>query len=159
MVEAEEMHRFNCSTPHTAHCLASGEVMISTMGDIEGNGKCDFILLDGKTFEVKGNWVKNKGGVFNYDFWYQPYFDAMVSSEWGAPKIFKRGFDPSDPLDPKIYGRSLNFFSWSKRELIQTVNLGLDGVTPLEIRFLHDPKQPQGFVGCGVNSNIYRLHY
>ncbi|XP_068917960.1 methanethiol oxidase [Tenebrio molitor] len=158
VVEAEEMHRFNCSTPHTAHCLASGEVMISTMGDTEGNGKCDFILLDGKTFEVKGNWVKNKGGVFNYDFWYQPYFDAMVSSEWGAPKIFKRGFDPSDPLDPKIYGRSLNFFSWSKRELIQTVNLGLDGVTPLEIRFLHDPKQPQGFVGCGVNSNIYRFY-
>ncbi|XP_044258107.1 methanethiol oxidase [Tribolium madens] len=158
VVEAEEIHRFNCSTPHTTHCLASGEVMISAMGDNQGNGKCEFILLDGKTFEVKGTWTRNKTGAFNYDFWYQPYFDIMVSSEWGAPRILKRGFQSTDPDDQKIYGRSLNFFSWSKRELLQTVNLGFDGVSPLEIRFLHNPKQPQGFVGCALNANIFRFY-
>lgn len=80
----------------------------------------------------------------------------MVSSEWGAPKVFKKGFKPSDILDTSVYGRSLNFFSWSKRELIQTINLGDDGIAPLEVRFLHDPKKPVGFVGCAVNANVYR---
>lgn len=152
------MQKFDCSTPHTAHCLASGEVMISTMGDVKGNGKSEFILLDGKTFEVKGTWTNNnKRGKFNYDFWYQPYFDVMVSTEWGAPKVFKRGFQKNDHLNEETYGRSLNFYSWSTHELIKTINLGLDGITPLEVRFLHNPKQPQGFVGCAVSSSIYRF--
>ena len=29
---------------------------------------------------------------------------------------------------------------------------------PLEIRFLHDPKQPQGFVGCALNAVVYRFY-
>lgn len=97
-----------------------------------------------------------KAPKFNYDFWYQPYFDIMVSTEWGAPKIFKTGFSPEHFKDPEAYGCSINFFSWSKRELIQTINLGEDGLAPLEIRFLHDPKEPQGYVGCAVNANVYR---
>ena len=27
------------STPHTSHCLADGNIMVSAMGDPEGNGK------------------------------------------------------------------------------------------------------------------------
>lgn len=80
----------------------------------------------------------------------------MVSSEWGAPKVFKTGYHPSHATDKEAYGRSLNFFSWSKRELIQTIDLGDDGIAPLEVRFLHDPKQSQGFVGCAVNANVFR---
>lgn len=78
----------------------------------------------------------------------------MVSTEWGTPRVFKTGFQP-DHLKTD-YGTSLNFFSWSKRELIQTIDLGEDGLAPLEIRFLHNPKESQGFVGCAVNANIYR---
>lgn len=44
----------DCRTPHTTHCLANGEIMISIMGDKEGNGKSDFILIDGKTYKTKG---------------------------------------------------------------------------------------------------------
>lgn len=54
------------------------------------------------------------------------------------------------------YGRSLNFYSWTERKLIQTIDLGQDGIAPLEIRFLHDPKASEGFVGCAVNSSIFR---
>ncbi|XP_057671548.1 methanethiol oxidase-like [Diorhabda carinulata] len=159
VVEGTEMRKFNCRTPHTAHCLANGEIMISIMGDNEGNAKSDFILLDSKTFEVKGTWVKNgKSAKFNYDFWYQPYFDVMVSTEWGVPKLFKHGYHKSHSENPDIYGRSLNFFSWSKRELIQTINLGEDGVAPLEVRFLHNPQEPQGYVGCAVKANVYRFY-
>lgn len=55
IIEADEMHKYDCATPHTTHCLASGEIMISIMGDVEGNGKGDFVLIDGKTLQTKGN--------------------------------------------------------------------------------------------------------
>jgi selenium-binding protein 1 len=56
-----------------------------------------FLLIDGETFKVVGNWEKDKiSAPFGYDFWYQPRHNVMVSTEWGAPhKIFK-GFNPQD---------------------------------------------------------------
>uniref|UniRef100_A0A1I7XR09 MFS domain-containing protein n=1 Tax=Heterorhabditis bacteriophora TaxID=37862 RepID=A0A1I7XR09_HETBA len=33
--------------------------------------------------------------AFNYDFWYQPKRDIMISTEWGNPNFIKEGFDPS----------------------------------------------------------------
>lgn len=54
VVEPEELHKFDLATPHTTHCLASGEIMISTMGTPEGGPKGSFVLLDASTFTVKG---------------------------------------------------------------------------------------------------------
>ncbi|XP_060535555.1 methanethiol oxidase [Cylas formicarius] len=158
VIESEEMQKLNCSTPHTAHCLATGDIMISVMGDVDGNPKSDYVLVDGKTFTVKGTWVKGDSAKFNYDFWYQPYYDVMVSSEWGAPRIFKTGVHPGDSVENLAFGKSINFYSWSKRQLIQTIDLDGDGVAPLEIRFLHDPKEKQGYVGCAVSSTIIRFY-
>lgn len=40
VVESDEIHaKSSLSTFHTSHCLASGEIMISALGDINGNGK------------------------------------------------------------------------------------------------------------------------
>ena len=52
------MHAFGVSTPHTAHCLADGNVMISTMGDrpvgkAKGNAKGDFVIVDMKAKKIK----------------------------------------------------------------------------------------------------------
>lgn len=159
IIEPEKMHAFGGSTPHTVHCLASGDVMISLMGDPKGEALGEFILIDSNDWEVKGLWTKGeKKAKFGYDFWYQPYWDIMVSSEWGAPKSFKKGFSPEDTYNPKLTGRSLNFYSWSERNLIQTIDLGEEGIAPLEVRFLHDPKASHGFVGCAVNANIFRFY-
>lgn len=54
VIESSEMHSFNCATPHTTHCSPTGEIMISCLGDKDGNGKCDFILIDAETFKMKG---------------------------------------------------------------------------------------------------------
>lgn len=48
------MRNLDCRTPHTSHCLPTGEIMISIMGDRQGNGKCDFVLVDGKTYKTTG---------------------------------------------------------------------------------------------------------
>lgn len=159
VIDGSKMRSFNCSFPHTTHCLATGEIMISTMGDENENGKGDFVLIDSKTLEVTGTWTKGKNHAkFGYDFWYQPYHDVMISSEWGTPKYFKSGFHAEDISDPERYGTKLNVYKWSTRELQQVIDLGSEGCAPLEIRFLHDPKSAQGFVGCAVQANVYRFY-
>ena len=41
---------------------------------------------------------------FNYDFWYQPRHNVMVSSELGAPKTYVPGFNLDDVAAGQ-YGR------------------------------------------------------
>uniref|UniRef100_A0A4W3HBI0 Methanethiol oxidase n=1 Tax=Callorhinchus milii TaxID=7868 RepID=A0A4W3HBI0_CALMI len=94
---SEVMGKCGLANPHTSHCLGSGEIMISSLGDLAGNGKGGFILLDGENFAVKGNWERDgQAAPFGYDFWYQPQHNVMVSSEWGAPKALSHGFRPED---------------------------------------------------------------
>lgn len=50
---------------------------------------CLFIYTYISTSET---WTKGKTAKFGYDFWYQPYWDVLVASEWGTPKYFKTGF-------------------------------------------------------------------
>jgi len=156
IVEPSEMfERAGLSTPHTTHCLANGEVMISCMGDPQGNTKGGFVLLDGETFIMKDNWER-ENSKFGYDFWYQPYFNVMVSTGWGVPNAFKYGFDPKD-VDKGNYCHEIYFWDWEEHKLIQTIDLGPDGLIPLETRFLHDPEVPEGYVGCTLGSNVF--HY
>jgi selenium-binding protein 1 len=156
VVDTSEMHSYKVSAPHTTHCLPNGEVMISCMGDDKHNNKGSFILLDGKTFDIKGIWNKDKSVEFGYDFWYQPRHNVMISSEWGAPKAFKKGFDLTD-VSNKLYGNCLNVWDWSQKVPLQKIDLGDKGFMPLEIRFLHNPSAAEGFVGCALSSTIYRF--
>ncbi|CAI5465165.1 unnamed protein product [Closterium sp. Yama58-4] len=142
---------------HTTHCLGSGEILISALGDPEGNaGDTGFLLLS-EDFEIKGRWQKEGGAKlpFHYDYWYQPRHNVLVSSAWGAPKRFTKGFDPGHVAED--YGRHLYFWDWTTHELTQTVDLGNEGLIPLEIRFLHDPDKAVGFVGAALSSNIIRI--
>ena len=47
VVEPDEIKKkAKLSYPHTSHCLANGQVMISAMGDVDGNAKgIDFVIL------------------------------------------------------------------------------------------------------------------
>ena len=59
-----------------------------------------FILLDGNSFDVVGNWEKEgQATPFGYDFWYQPRHNVMISSGWGDPRAFLNGFNPQDVAD------------------------------------------------------------
>ena len=69
--------------------------------------------------------------------------------------IFMQGFNPADV--PTAYGDTLTFWDWKQRKVTQTVKLGPDGLIPLELRFLHDPAQPHGFVGAALSSNV--IHF
>ena len=43
------------------------------------------------------------------------------------------------------------------KKLKQSVDLGQDGLIPLEVRFLHNPAAPHGFVGAALASNVIRF--
>ena len=143
------------SAPHTVHCLPSGEIMISMLGNAKGDAPGGFLLLNEK-FEVKGRWEKDAAGMkFNYDFWYQPRHNVMVSSEWAAPKTFAPG--PSfDDVKAGKYGRKIHIWDWKEKKIRQSFDLGAAAI-PLEVRFAHDPAKPFGFVGAALSSTMWRF--
>ncbi len=152
----------------------SGEIMISCLGNAKGELPGGFVLVS-ENFEVIGRW--NDENVpsnvqFYYDFWYKPRHNIMVSSEWAAPNVFEKGknlifisseilisflgFNPKDVALNK-YGQSLHFWDWSKRKYLKTIDLGADGLIPLELRFCHDPDTPYGYVVCALGSSVFRF--
>ena len=42
--------------------------------------------------------------------------------------------------------------------MIQDIDLGEEGMIPLELRFLHDPDETQGYVGAALSSNVFRFY-
>jgi selenium-binding protein 1 len=156
VISADEViHKTKLTSPHTVHCLPTGEIMLSMLGDAKGNAPGGFLLLDDK-FKVAGRWDSEPSGMrLNYDFWYQPRQNVMVSSEWGAPNTIQDGFKLDD-VKAGRYGRRLNFWDWTDRRLTQTVDLGETGMIPLEVRFHHNPASAQGFVGAALSSTIWR---
>lgn len=142
------------TAPHTVHCLPDGRIMISMLGNEKGEGPGGFLLLDQK-FEVAGRWEANVEGMhYNYDFWYQPRQNVMVSSEWAAPNTFRPGFKLEDVKAGK-FGRHLNVWDWKTRQIKQSIDLGDQGLIPLEVRFHHDPESTHGFVGAALSSVMF----
>jgi selenium-binding protein 1 len=144
------------TTPHTVHCLSDGKIMISMLGDENREAPGGFLLLNDK-FDVLGRWEASRKGMdFNYDFWYQPRHNVMLSSEWAAPKTVAQGFKVDDVKAGK-YGKKLHFWNWKTKKITQTIDLGGDGLIPLEVRFHHNPDSTHGFVGAALSSTMW--HY
>ncbi len=157
VIEAQEIKdKTKLSAPHTVHCLPDA-IVISMLGDEDGNGPGGFLTLD-EDFNVTGRWDRGINGMrFNYDFWYQPRHNVMVSSEWAAPKTYKSGFKLEDVQAGK-YGSQIHFWDWSKREIVKSVDLGEGGLIPLEVRFQHDPESTHGYVGAALSSAMWHWY-
>jgi selenium-binding protein 1 len=151
---AEVVRKSKLTAPHTVHCLADGQIMISMLGNENLDGPGGFLLLDEK-FEIAGQWEASREGMrFNYDFWYQPRHNVMVSSEWAAPKTTRPGFKLEDVQAGK-YGQHLHFWDWKERRIAKSIDLGEKGLIPLEVRFHHDPASTHGFVGAALSSVMW----
>jgi selenium-binding protein 1 len=159
VIEPQELaEKTGYTRPHTVHCMPGDNVVVSMLGDREGGGAGGFAVLDAKTFDVKGRW--ENGGQhpsLNYDFWYQPRQNVLISSEFGEPNAYEEGFDIED-VGAGRYGQRLHFWDLAERTLQQTIDLGADGLVPLEVRFLHDPESDSGFVGAALSSNMFHWH-
>jgi len=159
VIEPEEIKaKTGYSGPHTVHCMPGDIVTISMLGDENGDLPGGFAVLDARDFSVLGRWENDKGPQeLMYDFWYQPRQNTLISSEWAAPNTFGPGFDPAQVAAGK-YGQRLHFWDLEQKNHVQTVDLGDEGLIPLEIRWLHDPDAREGFVGATLSSNVMRFH-
>lgn len=157
VIEPDEIvKKTKLTAPHTVHCLADGNIMISMLGDDKLNGPGGFLLLDDK-FEVAGRWEKSTTGMhYNYDYWYQPRHNVMVSSEWAAPSTTRPGFKLDDVKAGK-YGQHLHFWNWTDRTIAKSIDLGPKGMVPLEVRFHHNPASTHGFVGAALSSVMWHF--
>jgi selenium-binding protein 1 len=157
VIEPEEIvAKTGYTRPHTVHCMPGERVVISMLGNEDGSKGGGFAMLDATTFEVLGRWEQDRNGQdINYDFWYQPRHNTMVSSEFGIPAAYEPGFDLAD-VQAGRYGQRLHFWNLGERRVEQTVDLGADGLIPLEVRFLHDPEAQTGFVGAALSSTMWR---
>jgi selenium-binding protein 1 len=146
------------SAPHTVHCMPGEIVVMSMLGDANGDAPGGFAVLDAKDFSVLGRWDEGGSSAeFNYDFWYQPRKNVMISSEWAAPNVFKPGFNLDDVTAGR-YGHSIHFWDLADKRITQTVDLGADGLIPLEVRWQHNPESESGFVGAALSSAMFNWH-
>ncbi|NWT12436.1 SBP1 oxidase, partial [Vireo altiloquus] len=134
--EAEELSRqAQAAFPHTSHCLGSGEILISCLGDPAGNGK-------GAGNPQEPPWVgisKIPKTSLGWDL-QTPQTSLEFPDFWAG-----------------LYGQHINVWDWSSHCLRQQLDLGR-GSVPLEIRFLHHPQACQGFVGCALSGAVQRFY-
>jgi selenium-binding protein 1 len=126
------------------------------LGNAKGDAPGGFLQLN-PDFSIKGRWGMDAQDVkYNYDFWYQPRHNLMLSSEWAAPNTYLKGFDPKDVAAGK-YGQKLHVWDFAKAKPTQTIDLGDGGRIPLEVRFHHDPASTHGYVGAALSSAIWHV--
>jgi selenium-binding protein 1 len=156
VIEPEEVFEYDLSAPHTVHCIPDGQILISMLGDADGDLPGGFLQLDESDFSIAGRWDPPGEIEMNYDYWYQPRRNVMISSEWAAPKTYYPGFDLDD-VEAGKYGRQLHVWDWEAGTVEQTLDLGEEGMIPLEVRFLHSPDHAHGYVGAALSSNIFHF--
>lgn len=149
---AEYTAKTGYSRPHTAHCGPEG-IYVTNLGTAHGDeGPGGIALLDHDTFEVIGQWEKDRGDQYlAYDFWWHINHDVMITSEWGTPRQIENGLIAEELLANK-YGHSIHFFDMKKRTNIQTIDLGEQYQMALELRPAHDPAKQYGFVGVVIST-------
>jgi selenium-binding protein 1 len=157
VIEPEEIFEYDLSAPHTVHCVPEGKIVISMLGNADGELPGGFLQLDQDDFSIDGHWEADRGDVeMQYDYWYQPRHGVMLSTEWAAPKTYYPGFDLDD-VEAGKYGDSIHVWDWETREYQDTLTFGEEGLIPLEIRMLHNPEATEGYVGAALSSNILRF--
>jgi selenium-binding protein 1 len=155
VIEPEAVYEYDLSAPHTVHCIPDGEILISMLGDADGELPGGFLELN-DDYEIEGRWDPPGEIAFNYDFWYQPRHNVMVSTEWAAPTTYYPGFDMDD-VEAGKYGDSIHVWDWEAGVVEQTLALGEEGLLPLEVRFLHSPESTHGYVGAALSSNVFHF--
>ena len=159
VIEPEDVIRETGLTrPHTVHCMPGDNIVVAMLGDEAGGGAGGFLNIDAKTFEIKGRWEAGDNlPPLNYDFWYQPRKNTLISSEFGEPNAYEKGFDLED-VKAGRYGQRLHFWNLEDRTLQQSIDLGEKGLVPLEVRWLHNPEADEGFVGAALSSVVWRWY-
>lgn len=147
MLEPDEvMEKSGYSRVHTVHC-GPDALYLNAIGAPDGAGPGGVFLMDHQTFEIKGQWEKDRGSQqFAYDFWWHLNHDTMITSEWGTPNMVENGLNPEILLNAG-YGHQIHVWDLRTRRHLEALDLGNEHQMVLELRPAHDPRKDYGFVG------------
>ena len=87
MIEAEEVvAKTGYTRPHTVHCMPGDNIVVPCWGTRTATAPAGSPSSTRKLSRSRSRW-ENGGETprFNYDFWYQPRKNLLVSSEFGEP--------------------------------------------------------------------------
>ena len=159
VIEPEEIVRETGYTrPHTVHCMPGDNVVISMLGDADGNGAGGFAVLDAQDLRGQGPLGERRRDAclqLRLLVPAAPERAGVVRSS--ARRTPMRRASTSTTSAAGRYGSRLHFWNLSERKLEQTVDLGEAGLVPLEVRWLHDPEAEQGFAGAALSSTMWRF--
>jgi methanethiol oxidase len=142
--------RAGYTSPHTVHCGPDG-IYLSALGSATGDGPGGIFVMDHDSFDILGDWELDRGPQYlAYDFWWHLGFDTVITSEWGTPHMVQDGVNPEILLKGG-YGHKLHLWDLRKRRHLQELDLGAEYQMALELRPVHDPRRPYGFLGVVVS--------
>ncbi|CAP26959.2 Protein CBG06685 [Caenorhabditis briggsae] len=160
-IRSDELFRKDVSCPYAVRSLPlkGAPVHVSTMGDRYGHGKGDFVLIDRKTWEIRKK-SDPTFSSFGGDFSLQPRHNLLISSEWGHPRLFRDGFQPSELENvSESFGSCLHVWQISPPKLLQSIGLdSFDGSLVISVKFLHNTDCNHAFAISAIGSSIFHLH-
>ena len=145
VIERDELVRATGLTrPHTVHCMPGENIVISMLGDADGNGACGFAVLDARTFEVKGRW--ENGGTRRAA---QLRLLVPAAPERARLVGVRRAQRLRARLRPRRRRRRalrqrLHFWNLAERRLEQTLDLGETGLRPARGALAARPRRRPG---------------
>ncbi|CAJ0603342.1 unnamed protein product [Cylicocyclus nassatus] len=161
-IGAELLGHYDISCPYAVHVLPlkGAPVHVATMGDKDGHGKGDFLLIDRNSFEIRERHNRTGFAGFGGDFSFQTRRNLLIASEWGHPRLFRNGFTRSEIENvSESFGCQLHVWQISPGILKESIDLGAyDGCLTTTIRFLHNPECNHAFACSAVGSSVFHLH-
>ncbi|CAJ0576996.1 unnamed protein product, partial [Mesorhabditis spiculigera] len=189
-IESRELSMRDLSCPYSVHTLpmSGAPVHVSCLGDKNGHGKGDFLLIDRKNFTIRERVNKEDFAQFGGEFALQTRHNVLISCEWGHPRQFQSGLMLSEPFEQDSpmaeiasndrnsihtlsaiktlifpqnnhYGNRLNVWQISPGHLRQSIELDpLEGSLTTCVRFLHNPDCNHAFACSALGSAVYHLH-
>ena len=131
VIEPEEIvKKTGYTRPHTVHCMPGDNITSACSATRKGTGR----RVRGAGREDFRCWAAGRTEAdqqFNYDFWYQPRKNAMVSQRVGRAQHLRGRVQPGG-RGAGSYGHRLHFWDLESGGHNQTVDLGESGLIPLE---------------------------
>jgi selenium-binding protein 1 len=158
VIERDEIVRATGLTrPHTVHCMPGDNIVVSMLGDADGNGRAGSPSSTPGPSRSRGagrTAASGRGSTTTSGISRARTCWPRRSSESPRPT---RPASTSTTVAAGHYGSRLHFWNLSERRVEQTLELGETGLVPLEVRWLHDPDADEGFVGAALSSTMWHF--
>ena len=160
VIEPDEViGKTKLTAPHTVHCLADGRIMISMLGDEKRRRARRVPAARREVRDRRPLGSEPRSGMnYNYDFWYQPRHNVMVSSEWAAPNTVAARLQARRRQGRQVRPAPALLGLGERGRSRRAIDLGEKGLIPLEVRFHHNPDSTHGFVGAALSSVMWHWH-